>query len=75
MGTYPVDAFYGRDGLDAMAAAGGAIWLGGVQLQRFDIRTAIVRRIDVSATTVAAGAGSLWITDIAGTVLRVVPGV
>jgi streptogramin lyase len=73
-GTYSVDAFYGRDGLDAMAFAHGAIWLGGVQLQRFDIHTGTIRRIDLSATTVAAGAGSLWITDIAGTVLRVAYG-
>ena len=74
LGTYSVDAFYGRDGLDAMAVVDGAIWLGGVQLQRFDTRTGTVRRIDLSATTVSAGAGSLWITDIAGTVLRVDPG-
>jgi DNA-binding beta-propeller fold protein YncE len=72
--TYPVDAFYGRDGLDAMALADGAIWLGGVQLQRFDLRTATVRRIDLSATTVADGAGSLWVTDIAGTLLRLETG-
>jgi DNA-binding beta-propeller fold protein YncE len=68
--SYSVDAFYGRDGLDAMAFAAGAIWLGGVQLQRFDVHSGAVRRFELSATTVAAGAGSLWITDIAGRVAR-----
>jgi DNA-binding beta-propeller fold protein YncE len=61
--TYPL----GRNGLDRVALFNGSIWVCGTSLQRIDPQTnRVSANIDVSATSVIAGFGSLWITDILG---------
>jgi streptogramin lyase len=65
--SYPI----GRNGQDRIAAFGGGVWVCGVNLQRIDPSTnSISSSIAVSATSVTAGFGSLWITDILGRVER-----
>jgi streptogramin lyase len=65
--TYPI----GRNGQDRIAAFDGAVWVCGVNLQRIDPSTNVVSSsIGVSPTSVTAGFGSLWITDILGRVER-----
>ena len=73
-GTIDVDTFYGRDGQDAIAVTPAGIWLSGVSLQRIDPATnRVVRTVDQGGITMAAGFGSLWVTDILGRILRIDP--
>lgn len=68
--TYPL----GRNGLDHIAVLDGSVWVAGVTLQRIDEATNRVSgTVDVEATTVSAGFGSLWITDLQGHVERISP--
>jgi streptogramin lyase len=62
----------GRDGVDSIALDGDHGWVGGMHLQEFDTRTdEVVRTYAQDATTVSLGGdGSLWVTDIAGRVVR-----
>lgn len=64
--TYPVDAFFGRDGIDAMAVQGDHLWLGGVRMQCFDLtRLAVTSRAPQIAAAVSSGGdGTLWVTDL-----------
>jgi DNA-binding beta-propeller fold protein YncE len=72
--TIDIDSFYGRDGQDAMAVTPAGVWLSGIALQRIDPATNTVSRIrDQGGITLASGFGSLWLTDIAGHVLRIDP--
>lgn len=65
--TYPL----GRNGQDRIVPFDGAIWVCGVSLQRIDPPTnRVSSTIDVSATSLIAGFGSLWITDILGQLER-----
>lgn len=69
--TVPDDAFYGRDGVDAMGVTGQSLWVGGVALQQRDVRTGrLIRRLDQTATAVAAAGRILWLTDVTGRVVR-----
>jgi len=65
----------GRDGVDAMALVGPYLWVPGMRLQQADTRTnAVVRSLQQDASTVAAADdGTLWVTDIAGNVVRLKP--
>jgi streptogramin lyase len=68
--TYPL----GRNGLDHIALLGGSLWVAGVSLQRIDeASNRVSGTIDVEATSVTAGFGSLWITDLQGHVERINP--
>jgi virginiamycin B lyase len=72
--TIDVDSFYGRDGQDAIGVTSSAIWLSGISLQRIDPDTnRVVRSVDQGGITMAAGFGSLWITDVLGRILRIDP--
>jgi streptogramin lyase len=74
LATIDIDSFYGRDGQDAIAVASGGVWLSGISLQRIDPATNRVTRVgDQGGITLAAGFGSLWLTDITGRILRVDP--
>jgi virginiamycin B lyase len=69
-----VDAFYGRDGVDAIAIAPSGVWLSGLSLQRIDPVTGKpVTKLPQTGITLAYGYGSLWITDILGRILRINP--
>jgi YVTN family beta-propeller protein len=70
-----VDAFYGRDGQDAIAVTPSGIWFTGIKLQRIDPKTnQVARDVDETGITLAYGYGFLWVTDIVGRVLRIDPG-
>jgi len=72
--TIDVDSFYGRDGQDAIGVTSSAIWLSGISLQRIDPDTnRVVRSVDQGGITMAAGFGSLWVTDVLGRILRIDP--
>jgi len=69
-----VDAFYGRDGQDAIAVTPSGVWFTGIKLQRIDPKTnRLARKVDETGITLAYGYGSLWVTDIVGRVLRIDP--
>lgn len=64
----------GRDGQDHLAVMNGAVWVSGISLQRVDPDTNRVSgTIDVNTTSVSAGFGSLWVTDIFGRIERITP--
>ncbi|HEY4845542.1 MAG TPA: hypothetical protein VII89_07590 [Candidatus Dormibacteraeota bacterium] len=64
----------GRDGQDHLVLLDGALWVSGISLQRIDPQTnTVAGTVDVNATSVNAGFGSLWLTDIFGRVERVNP--
>jgi YVTN family beta-propeller protein len=70
--TIDVDAFYGRDGQDAIALTPSGVWFTGIKLQRIDPNTNRVGpNLDETGITLAYGYGSLWVTDIVGRVLRI----
>jgi len=72
--TVDVDAFYGRDGVDAIAVAPSGVWLSGLSLQRINAVTGKpAARLSLTGITLTYGYGSLWITDILGRILRVNP--
>jgi YVTN family beta-propeller protein len=74
VGTIDVDSFYGRDGQDAIGVTPSAIWLSGISLQRIDPSTGrVVRTVDQGGITLAAGFGSLWVTNVVGRILRIDP--
>ena len=53
----------------------GALWVSGISLQRIDPQSDRVSgMVDVNSTSVTAGFGSLWITDVSGRVERITPG-
>ena len=67
----PVDAFFGRDGLDALAVDSHGIWVSGVRLQMIDpASNQVTRRVDLRTITIGAGFNSLWVIDDFGEVLR-----
>jgi YVTN family beta-propeller protein len=73
--TIDVDAFYGRDGQDAIAVTPSGVWFTGIRLQRIDPKTnRLGSNLDETGITLAYGYGSLWVTDIVGRVLRIDPG-
>jgi YVTN family beta-propeller protein len=70
--TVPIDAFYGRDGLDHMGTTPGSLWVGGVSLQQRDRHTGrLIRHWDQAATAVTASGSTVWFTDILGRVGRI----
>ncbi|MEA2682734.1 MAG: virginiamycin lyase [Chloroflexota bacterium] len=71
--TIPVGPKEGRDGVDSIALEGGAPWVTGMKLMRIDPATNRVDRIlGQDAATVTSGtAGDLWLTDVAGRVVRI----
>lgn len=73
--TVNVDAFYGRDGQDAIAVTPNALFLSGLSLQRVDpITNRVTRLSSETAITLTYGMGSLWLTDITGRIIRIDPG-
>ena len=65
----------GRSGQDHLAVLDGALWVSGISLQRIDPQSDRVSgMVDVNSTSVTAGFGSLWITDVSGRVERITPG-
>jgi virginiamycin B lyase len=69
-----VDAFYGRDGQDAIAVTPSGVWFTGIKLQLVDPKSnRLARKVDETGITLAYGYGSLWVTDIVGRVLRIDP--
>jgi len=72
--TVDVAAFYGRDGVDAIAITPSGIWLSGLSLQRIDpVSGKPGGTLAQTGITLAHGNGSLWVTDILGRVLRIDP--
>jgi YVTN family beta-propeller protein len=73
--TIPVGPKEGRDGVDSLAITSRGVWVTGMRLMRIDPSTnRVVQALQQDATTVSdAGDGSLWITDIAGRLLRIRP--
>jgi len=72
--TIGVTFSVGRDGQDHLALLDGALWVSGISLQRIDPHTNRVSgTVDVNTTSVSAGFGSLWVTDIFGRIERVTP--
>jgi virginiamycin B lyase len=72
--TVDVAAFYGRDGVDAIAITPSSIWLTGLSLQRIDPMTGKpMGTLQQTGVTLAYGSGSLWVTSILGRVLRIDP--
>lgn len=65
----------GRDGVDSIALDGPYLWVTGMRLEEIDTRSStIVRSLAQDASTVSIdGAGGLWVTDVAGRVVRVKP--
>jgi YVTN family beta-propeller protein len=73
--TTPVTPSVGRDGQDHLVVLGGSLWVSGISIQRIDPQTnRVAATVDVNATSVNAGFGSLWIIDIFGRVERINPG-
>lgn len=68
--TYGVDSFWGRDGLDSIAAFGGSLWVGGLRLQQVSPAGRVVQRYPWTSTVVSAGEGSLWFTGDDGRLVR-----
>ena len=65
----------GRDGLDSLAADSRGIWVSGLRLERVDPVAGVVDlRLARNAMAVSAGAGSLWLTDLVGTITRLEAG-
>jgi YVTN family beta-propeller protein len=72
--TIPVGPGAGRDGLDALAAVDGGVWVAGLRLERIDPATNQVgRRLDHTCNAVTAGPDALWTVDIAYSVSRITP--
>jgi YVTN family beta-propeller protein len=73
--TVAVGPKEGRDGVDSIALDGVYAWITGMRLAEIDTRiNQVVRRLNQDATTVTApGDGTLWVTDIAGRVIRLHP--
>jgi virginiamycin B lyase len=72
--TIPVGPGAGRDGLDALAAFDGGVWVAGLRLERIDAATNQVdQRLDHTCNAVTTGAGALWTVDIAYSVSRITP--
>jgi YVTN family beta-propeller protein len=72
--TIDIGAFWGRDGQDAIAVADGGLWLSGISLQRIDPHTnRLTHARDYGGIALAAGYGSLWVTDQVGRILRIDP--
>lgn len=72
--TIDVAAFYGRDGVDAIAVTPSGVWLSGLSLQRIDPVTGkLVGTLAQTGITLAYGSGSLWVTSLLGPVLRIDP--
>jgi len=73
--AFEVTISVGRDGQDHLAVRNGALWVSGISLQRVDPQTnRVSATVDVNATSVSAGFGSLWVTDIFGRIERITPG-
>lgn len=72
--TIAVGPNAGRDGLDGIAAGNGLIWVSGIYLEAIDPATnrVVIRRFH-QTNAVAFGAGSIWATDLEGTISRIVP--
>jgi YVTN family beta-propeller protein len=64
----------GRDGLDGMAIGNGLIWVSGIYLEGIDPTSnhVVVRRFH-QTNALAFGAGSIWATDLEGTISRIEP--
>jgi streptogramin lyase len=72
--TTAVTPSVGRDGQDHLVVLNGSLWVSGISLQRIDPQTnRVASTVDVNATSVNAGFGSLWLTDVFGRVERVNP--
>jgi DNA-binding beta-propeller fold protein YncE len=72
--TVAVGANAGRDGLDGLAVGNGLLWVGGIYLEGIDPETnrVVVRRFH-QTNALAFGAGSIWTTDLEGTISRIEP--
>lgn len=71
-----IDVSYmlGRAGVDHLALLDGSVWVCSINFLRIDPQTnRVAATAGISGTTVTAGFGSLWITDIAGRVERIDP--
>jgi len=61
-------------GARAGTPATAGVRLSGVSLQRIDpVTNRVVRAVDQGGITMAAGFGSLWVTDVLGRILRIDP--
>jgi DNA-binding beta-propeller fold protein YncE len=70
----PVGFFLGRDGQDGIGVTSRGLWVGGLDLELIDLsRGRVTARLSRSTVAVAGdGGGSLWTSDLAGTVSHVV---
>jgi YVTN family beta-propeller protein len=74
VGSVRVAQHAGRDGGDEMAAVGPSLWVSGLYLARVDVLTGTVgKQLPQPGSSIAYGAGSLWVTDLVGTITRVSP--
>lgn len=72
--TVRVAEHAGRDGSDGIAVDAGGVWISGLFLARIDPETdTVTARLPHPAISVAVGLGSLWVTDLVGTVSRIQP--
>ena len=61
--------FIGRQGIDQLGAAADGIWLGGPTTARYELATGrVAEKLQVSSTSVAAGANELWLVLLDGSV-------
>jgi DNA-binding beta-propeller fold protein YncE len=72
--SIPVGFFLGRDGQDGIGVTSRGFWVGGLDLELIDpSRDRVTARVPRSTVAVVGdGGGSLWTSDLAGTVSHVV---
>jgi YVTN family beta-propeller protein len=72
--TIAVGPNAGRDGLDGIAVGNGLVWVSGLYLEGIDpVADRVVVRRFHQTNALAFGAGSIWATDLEGTVSRIQP--
>jgi YVTN family beta-propeller protein len=72
--TVDVSYSLGRSGQDHLGVLDGLVWVAGSGLQRVDPTTnRVTGLINVDATGVTSGFGSLWVTALSGRILRIQP--
>jgi len=72
--SIPIGPNAGRDGLDGMAIGNGLVWVSGIYLEAIDPASnrVVVRRFH-QTNALTFGAGSIWATDLVGTISRIEP--
>lgn len=71
--TMPGPGFIGRQGMDQLGPADDGIWMSGPTTSRVDLATGrISATIPMPSSTVAAGNGEVWLTELDGSVAKFV---